>query len=257
MEQNDFYRNLCSDRNEEKISKLLNIKEAYQFVQNNDPQTFSSLSEESQHLACCIAILQEKEDLLFEIQEISPDIMINRYNHGLAKEFSPYDLKSFLKNSSNTKCIAGIKQALYYCLGIKYPEAADFAGLLDKISPLKESEVLEKADVKKPPKTSPAADHREQVTEADHLQRGYDLSQAKPPPQLVGGNTKKEVHFQTGYDPSQSKKPFEGIDNGFEGNIQTDIGLPMLGPDAIRNSCSKAHARFGGVRDDSPSTPAR
>jgi len=157
LENNGFNRNLYSDRNKEKISKLRKIQKAYQFVQendpvvqNNNPARFSSLNYEEKHLACCIAILQKKEDLLFEIDKIDSKIMSSNHNYGLAKEFSPNDLKLFLKNSSNTECLSGIKTLFYKCIGTEYKQAKDFAGLLDMIWPLKESEVLKKAGVEQP-----------------------------------------------------------------------------------------------------------
>lgn len=191
--------------------------------------------------------------------------MINRHNHGLAKEFSPNDLELFLEISSNTKCFSGIIKSLYDCLGIKHPVAADFAGLLDIISPLKESKVLENAGVKKPSKTSSAAaDHREQVTEAAHsepttqvvdLQTGCDPSQEKLPPQPFG-NTTEVVHLRTGNDPSQPKNPYEKINTMQQPDEQGDPFLPMYHPEEIRKSYSKARDRFG-VPEDIPSTPGR
>ncbi|MBL6621997.1 MAG: ankyrin repeat domain-containing protein [Rickettsiales bacterium] len=103
LENTELDSNLYSDINNEKISKLKEIKEktsklkeinsAYQFVQENDPPTFSSdafssLDYQSKHLACCIAVLQEKEDLLLEIQKISPDIMSKRHDYVLNKGIS-------------------------------------------------------------------------------------------------------------------------------------------------------------------------
>ncbi|MBL6621996.1 MAG: hypothetical protein ISP24_04875 [Rickettsiales bacterium] len=132
------------------------------------------------------------------------------------------------------------------------------------IWPLKESEVLVKAGVKVPKnhissEIAEGDDTLRSQTDMDNSSsqqaRSYPehtITILSSSPPAIG-----EAFVRTTDNPSKPKTAYKETKNvNQKCDKQTNPGLPLGGPDDIRWSYSRAHAKLGGL-EDSPSTPAR